>query len=205
MQNPLTERWQADLSPLPNIEVRNALSCDFSPPYAFMTWCLYIANGRSLTCHEGREEKQRYNSTISLTSELDGVGLLTPRPGRFTPGKQSRYPGPQSRTGRVWKVSLPPGFDPRTVRPVGSRYAIWAIQAHRSGHNISHKLRMFSVRLDAVCIGKTSYYFLQCGSENDTCVWRFSDLLADRLVPHQRDLWSHCEDLRFPSHKHMAQ
>jgi len=29
----------------------------------------------------------RYNSTLSLTSALDGSGLSTPRPGRFTPGK----------------------------------------------------------------------------------------------------------------------
>jgi len=28
-----------------------------------------------------------YISTLSLTSALDGSGSLTPRPGRFTPGK----------------------------------------------------------------------------------------------------------------------
>ena len=29
----------------------------------------------------------RYRSTVSLTSVLDGGGWSTPRPGRFTPGK----------------------------------------------------------------------------------------------------------------------
>jgi hypothetical protein len=29
-----------------------------------------------------------YSSTLSLTSALDGADLSTPRPGRFTPGKE---------------------------------------------------------------------------------------------------------------------
>jgi hypothetical protein len=54
----------------------------------------------------------------------------------LSPGK-TRYPlyrrlgGPQSRSGRVQKISDPPGFDPRTVQPVTSRYTDWAIPAHR--------------------------------------------------------------------------
>ena len=48
-------------------------------------------------------------------------------PAALTPGK-TRYPlyrrlgGPQSRSGRVRKILPPPGFDPRTVQPVASRY-----------------------------------------------------------------------------------
>ena len=55
---------------------------------------------------------------------------VTPRP-LFTPGK-TRYPlyrrlcGPQGRFGQVRKISPPPGFDPRTVQPVASRYTDWA-------------------------------------------------------------------------------
>jgi hypothetical protein len=30
--------------------------------------------------------------------------------------------GPQGRSGQVRKISPPPGFDPRTVQPVASRY-----------------------------------------------------------------------------------
>ena len=50
------------------------------------------------------------------------------------PGK-TQYPlyrrlgGPQGRSGRVRKISPPPGFDPRTSQPVASRYTDWAIAA----------------------------------------------------------------------------
>ena len=55
-----------------------------------------------------------YSSTLSLTSALDGGGWLTPRPGRFIPGKRTRYPfyrrpgEAQGRSGRVRKISPPP-------------------------------------------------------------------------------------------------
>jgi hypothetical protein len=57
-----------------------------------------------------------------------GMGWLASRPGRFTPGKDTRCPlyrrlgGPQGRSGRLRKISPPPGFDPRTVQPVAGRY-----------------------------------------------------------------------------------
>jgi hypothetical protein len=61
-----------------------------------------------------------------------GGGWLTPRTGRFTPRKETRYPlyrrlgGPQGRSGRVRKISpAPPWF----VQPVASRYTDWAIPA----------------------------------------------------------------------------
>jgi hypothetical protein len=44
------------------------------------------------TGHEGPEGEYRYSSTLSLTSALDVGGWSTPRPGRFTPGKETRYP-----------------------------------------------------------------------------------------------------------------
>ena len=72
---------------------------------------------------EGPEVKQRYSSILSLTSALDGGGWLTPRPGRLSPGKQTRYSlcrrlgGPKGRAGRVRKILLSPGFDPRTAQP----------------------------------------------------------------------------------------
>ena len=40
------------------------------------------------TSHEGPEGKWNYSCTLSLTSALDGVGWLTPRPGRLPPGKR---------------------------------------------------------------------------------------------------------------------
>jgi len=42
--------------------------------------------------HEGPEGEQRHSCTLSLTLTLDGGGWSMPRPGRFTPGKETRYP-----------------------------------------------------------------------------------------------------------------
>jgi hypothetical protein len=59
-----------------------------------------------VTGHEGPEGEYTYSSTVSLTSAVDGGGWLTPRPGRFTLGKEKRYAlygrlgGPQGRSGR---------------------------------------------------------------------------------------------------------
>ena len=38
--------------------------------------------------------------------------------------------GSQGRYVRVWKISPPPGFDPRTFQPVASRYTDRVIPAH---------------------------------------------------------------------------
>ena len=63
---------------------------------------------RPITGHEGPEGEQRYSSALSLT--------LTPRPGHFTPGKETRYPscrrldGSQGRSGRMRKISPPTGM-----------------------------------------------------------------------------------------------
>ena len=72
-----------------------------------------------------------YSSTLSLTSGLDVEGGRRHVPDALTPGK-TRYPlhrrlgGPQGRSGRVRNISPPPGFDPRTVQPVASRYTDYA-------------------------------------------------------------------------------
>jgi hypothetical protein len=41
------------------------------------------------TGHKGPEGEQRYSSTLSLTSALDGGEWSTPHPGRFTPRKDA--------------------------------------------------------------------------------------------------------------------
>jgi hypothetical protein len=62
-------------------------------------------------------------------------------PTALHPGK-TQYPlyrslgGPQDRSGRVRKISLPPGFDPQIVQLVPSRYTNWATPAHLSFHKI---------------------------------------------------------------------
>ena len=64
------------------------------------------------------------------------VGGQRHAPAALPPGKETRYPlyrrpgGPQGRSGRVRKVSSPPGFDPRTFQLVANRHTDWAIAAH---------------------------------------------------------------------------
>jgi len=54
------------------------------------------------------------------------------RPSPFLPQEKSRYPlyrrlgGPQGRSGQMRKISLPPGFDSRTVQPLASRHTYYA-------------------------------------------------------------------------------
>ena len=50
-------------------------------------------------------------------------------PAALLPGKTGR---PQGRSGRVRKITPPPGFDPRTFQPVASRYTDWAIPVHKT-------------------------------------------------------------------------
>ena len=70
-----------------------------------------------------------------------GDGWSTPRFGCCTHGIEIRYPflrgmsGPQGRSGRVRKTSLPPGFDPRTVQSVENRHTYYAIPAHNNSNN----------------------------------------------------------------------
>jgi len=77
---------------------------------------------------EGPEAEYMYSFALVLTSALDGCAWSRSRPGRFTPGKETRYTlyrrlgGPQDRYGRVRKISPPPGFVPRNVQPLASRY-----------------------------------------------------------------------------------
>ena len=67
-----------------------------------------------------------------MTTALERGEGSASRPGRSLPPGNTRYPlyrrlgGPQGRSGPVRKISLPPGFDPRTVQPVASRYTVYA-------------------------------------------------------------------------------
>jgi len=74
-----------------------------------------------------------------------GMGGQRHAPAALPSGK-TRYPlwrwqcGPQGRSGRVRKFSPQPGFDPRTVQPVQSRYTDWAIPTHTmTGENRSNR------------------------------------------------------------------
>ena len=94
---------------------------------------------RPKTAHEGSEGEQRYSSTLSLISALKGalkgVGGQRHAPAALPPGN-TRYTlyrkmgGPHGRSWQVGNISVPPGFDHRTVQPVASRYTDYVIPAH---------------------------------------------------------------------------
>ena len=72
-----------------------------------------------------------------MTTALEGGEGSASRPGRSLPPGKTRYPlyrrlcGPQ---GPVWTGAenlASPGFDPRTVQPLASRYIDSAIPAHK--------------------------------------------------------------------------
>ena len=86
------------------------------------------------------------SSTLSLTSTLDGVDAKRHSPAALSPGKTRwtlyrRPSGTQGRSGRVRKISLAPGFDPRTVQSVASRYTGCDIPAPKYMYSITWKLR----------------------------------------------------------------
>ena len=83
-----------------------------------------VNNGSSCTSkkvkfgleHTVKAQRGSRGTTVLLDLGARWGGWLTPRPGRFTPGKETRYPlyrrlgGPQGRCGRVRKISPPPGM-----------------------------------------------------------------------------------------------
>ena len=84
----------------------------------------YLQHGKGAvhakTGHEGTEVQKRYSSTLSLTSELDGVGGQRHAPAALPPGK-TRYPlyrrlGPKAGLEGYRKSRPPPGSYLRTVQ-----------------------------------------------------------------------------------------
>ena len=74
------------------------------------------------TDHEGPEREYNYSCILSLTSALDGGGQRH-SPAALPPRKRhgthctGDWVNPQGCSGRVWKISLSPRFDGRTVHP----------------------------------------------------------------------------------------
>jgi len=82
---------------------------------------------QSRTGHESPEGKQRYSSTLSLTSALEGtVFSALPQPlyqrERHSTLFIGRWVGHRASQNGCGKFNLPPGFDLRTVQPVASSY-----------------------------------------------------------------------------------
>jgi hypothetical protein len=87
-------------------------------------------------------------------------------PGRFTPGKKTRYPlyrrlgGLQRRSEWVWKISPPPLFVPRTVHPLSSRYNDWAIPAHKIKLTMVINVKCYIFDYPCQLVGKQHLKFL---------------------------------------------
>jgi hypothetical protein len=85
-----------------------------------------------------------------MTTARKGCEGSASRPGRSLPPEKTRYPlyrrlgGPQGWYGQVQKISPPPGFDPRTVQPVVSRYNDYATRPTRTGDTEFHFLRPYT-------------------------------------------------------------
>jgi hypothetical protein len=123
-----------------------------------------------------------------MTTSLEGGEGSASRPGRSSSSGKTRYPlysrlgGSQGRTGQVRKISPPPGFDPRTVQPVSSRYTDYATRPtlfiytalHFSLIRASHpQAAVINIHRGNSCsghkiikIGIALLYLLQCYSES---------------------------------------
>ena len=72
-----------------------------------LTMPKHVDKVQPITGHEGPEREQMYRSTLSLTTALYGDGWSTPRPGRFTPGKDTVHIDKEVgwAQGPVWTVA----------------------------------------------------------------------------------------------------
>jgi len=125
---------------------------------------------------------------------LYGFGGQRHAPAALPPGK-IRYPlyrrlgGPQDRSEQVRKISPPPGFDPRTVQPVASRYTDCAVSAHceisyENENDIQQKLAKF-----AQILGILNDAF------EPTLIWEFSRIevynaLAVPVILYRSEIWT---------------
>jgi hypothetical protein len=70
---------------------------------------------------------------------LEGGEWSPSRPGRFLPPGKTQYPfykrlgAPQVRSGQVQKIPPTPGFEPRTIQPIASRYTDYATRPTKFG------------------------------------------------------------------------
>jgi hypothetical protein len=90
------------------------------------------------TTKDQRGGAQRYSSILSLTSVLDGVGGQCQNPAALSPGKKpcthciGCWVGPRAGLDECGKSRPPLRFDPRTVKPLASRYTDYANSVHHT-------------------------------------------------------------------------
>ena len=117
-----------------------------------------------------------------MTTALERGEGSASRLGHSLPPGKTRYPlyrrlgGPQGRSGQVQKISPPPGFDPRTVQPVYSRYTNYATQ---------HTRRRSVMGILKRCVFPSDSVVLLCGDH--FCCWLIE--LQAWMLSHQ--YWNH--------------
>ena len=117
------------------------------------------------------------------------------------PPGETRYPfyrilsEPHGRSGQVRKTSPQPGFDPRTVKSVASRYNVWAIPAHRYSV-VPVNFSVLAITLHSSVGTIFDHYETKYSSfhdvitevdsnSNDKVGWKMSDpLVGTRSAPH---------------------
>ena len=81
-----------------------------------------------ITGHEGPEGEYRYSHTLFMTSALRWGWVVSTKPLPLYPQERPGthctvgWVGPRAGLEGCGKSRPPPGFDPRTVQPVASRY-----------------------------------------------------------------------------------
>ena len=120
-----------------NIEWDKAISALQSLSWQrYCIWWIYV-KVKVIPWHAyaGTGGRWRHSSNPFAISALEGGGWSVRRPGRFTPGKETRYPlyrrlgRPRGRSGRTRKISPTPVSGPWIVQPVASRYTEYVIPA----------------------------------------------------------------------------
>jgi len=141
----------------------------------------------------------RFIPLLFFNLEFKGVGGERHVPAALPLGKTecelcTKLNGPRGRFGRVRKISLPQGFDPRTLQTVASRYTDWAVPARlypvllRNEHipfsqsfQIQHQTNSFVLKREALRSFEASEQtFYQKQRKNSACSW---PLLCIRLLP----------------------
>ena len=99
-----------------------------------------------------------------------GVGGQLRTPAALPPGI-IRYPlyrrlgRPQGWSGWVRKILPPPGFDPRTLQPVVSRYTDYAIPAHRGSTLLFRLSLVYSPHVTAFFFFLVFVFLFYCGDK----------------------------------------
>ena len=109
------------------------------------------------TGHKGPEREQRYSSTLSLTSAQDGCGWSTPRPGRFTPGKD-QVPIVQEAgwaPGTVWTGA-------ENTAPTGIRFPDLPARSNRYDQQFKDQWCLCIARFNTQSTAVSSRSVLKC-------------------------------------------